>query len=173
MRLSDGVEWTVHCCVLLSAVPDGECLPGARLAEFHGVPGPYLAKHLQALTRAGVLESVPGPNGGYRLARPASEITVLDVVEAIDGPQPAFTCHEIRRRGQAGGLPARDYARPCGIHALMDEADAAWRAPLAATTISDLALQVARTAPPTSAIKAATWFQAIKTSQNSKRGTSA
>src|SRR4051812_50225089 len=66
MRLSEGVEWTVHCCVLLSAVPEGECLPGARLAEFHGVPGPYLTKHLQALTRAGVLASVPGPNGGDR-----------------------------------------------------------------------------------------------------------
>ena len=64
----------------------GAC-PGARLAEYHAVPGPYLAKHLQALTRAGVLESVPGPKGGYRLARPADEITMLEVVEAIDGPR--------------------------------------------------------------------------------------
>jgi Rrf2 family protein len=169
MRLSDGVEWTVHCCVLLSAVPAGECLSGARLAEFHGVPGPYLTKHLQALTRAGVLESVPGPNGGYRLARRPTDISVLDVVEAIDGPQSAFTCHEIRRRGPAGGLPARQYGRPCGIHALMDEADAAWRAPLAATSISDLAVQVARTAPPASMVKAAAWFQDIK-SPKRKRG---
>jgi Rrf2 family protein len=170
MRLSDGVEWTVHCCVLLSAVPEGECLSGARLAEFHGVPGPYLTKHLQALTRAGVLVSVPGPNGGYRLARPPAAITVLEVVEAIDGPEPAFTCHEIRRRGPAGGLPARDYPKPCGIHALMDEADAAWRAPLAATSIADLALQVARTASPTALVKGAAWFQDIK-SQSSKKGT--
>src|SRR3954452_23591901 len=162
MRLSDGVEWTVHCCVLLSAVPEGECLPGARLAEFHGVPGPYLTKHLQALTRAGVLSSVPGPNGGYRLARPAGEITVLQVVEAIDGPEPAFTCHEIRRRGPAGGLPTREYPKPCGIHALMDEGDAAWRAPLAATSIADLALQVARTASPAALVKGAAWFQDIK-----------
>jgi hypothetical protein len=44
----------------------------------------------------------------------------------------------------------------------MDEADAAWRAPLAATTISDLALQVARTAPPASLLKGVAWFQAIK-----------
>jgi Rrf2 family protein len=161
MRLSEGVEWTVHCCVLLAAVPGGHCLPGARLAEFHGVPGPYLAKHLQALTRAGVLESVSGPNGGYRLARAAADITVLDVVEAIDGPEPAFTCSEIRRRGPAGGLPAREYPKPCGIHALMDEADAAWRAPLAATSISDLALQVARTASPKSLVKGAAWFQDI------------
>src|SRR3954471_14695550 len=114
MRLSDGVEWTVHCCVLLSAVPAGECLPAARLAEFHGVPGPYLTKHLQALTRAGVLVSVPGPNGGHHLARPPGENSVLEAGRGTDGPAPAFTAHESRRGGRAGGLPARDYPKPCG-----------------------------------------------------------
>lgn len=161
MRLSDGVEWTVHCCVLLASLPSGQTLPGGRLAEFHGVPAPYLAKHLQALTRSDVLESVPGPGGGYRLARSPAEITVLDVVEAIDGDQSAFTCNEIRRRGPAGGLPAREYARPCGVHAVMDRADAAWRAELTATTISDLARLVARTAPPKATAKAINWFQDI------------
>jgi DNA-binding IscR family transcriptional regulator len=61
MRMSEGVEWTVHCCTVLAMLPAGECLSGARLAEYHAVPAPYLAKHLQALTRAGVLESVSGP----------------------------------------------------------------------------------------------------------------
>jgi Rrf2 family protein len=161
MRLSEGVEWTVHCCVLLALLPGDATLPGARLAEFHGVPGPYLVKHLQALTRAGVLESLPGPRGGYRLARPARDITVLDVVEAIDGAAPAFTCTEIRRRGPAGGMPAREYPRPCGVHVLMDRADTAWRAELGGTTIGDLALEVARTTSPVAATKAATWFQGI------------
>jgi Rrf2 family protein len=161
MRLSEGVEWTVHCCVLLATIPRGATIPGARLAEFHGVPGPYLAKHLQALTRAGVLESVPGPRGGYRLARPGQEITVLDVVEALDGDEPAFSCTEIRRRGPAGGLPAKAYPKPCGIHSLMDRADAAWRTELAGTTISDLALHVARATNPLAAERAATWFQQI------------
>jgi Rrf2 family protein len=159
--LSEGVEWTVHCCVLLATIPPDATLPVARLAEFHGVPGPYLAKHLQALTRAGVLESVPGPRGGYRLARPASTITVLEVVEAIDGREPAFSCTEIRRRGPAGGLPAKAYPRPCGIHVLMDRADEAWRGELAATTVGDLAMHVARTTNPEAAARAATWFQQI------------
>ncbi len=161
MRLSEGVEWTVHCCTLLAVIPEGECLPGSRLAEFHGVAGPYLAKHLQALTRAGILESVPGARGGFRLARPADEITVLDVVEAIDGDQPAFTCTEIRRRGPAGGLPARFYPKPCGIHALMDRADAAWRAELATTTIAQLAVHAAESSAPEAAMKAAQWFQEV------------
>ena len=52
MRLSDGVEWGVHVCVLLAALPDGAALPAAKLAEYHGVPAPYLAKHLQVLAGA-------------------------------------------------------------------------------------------------------------------------
>lgn len=161
MRLSEGVEWTVHCCTLLGTIPAGVCLPASRLAEFHGIPGPYLAKHLQALTRAGVLESIPGPKGGVRLARQATDITVLDIVEAIDGPEPAFTCTEIRRRGPAGGFPASSYVKPCGIHALMNRADDAWRAELAATTVHELALHVAATVPASAAVKAAAWFQAV------------
>src|ERR1700704_2312596 len=101
MRLSDGVEWGVHVCVVLAALPDDAALPAARLAEYHGIPAAYLAKHLQSLSRAGIVESVPGPGGGYRLARPAEKISVLDIVQAIEGSAPAFRCTEIRRRGPA------------------------------------------------------------------------
>ena len=99
MKLSDGVEWGVHVCTLLAAVPPDNALPAAKLAEYHGVPSAYLAKHLQALASAGVFETVKGPRGGYRLARPAAKVTMLDIVEAIDGEEPAFRCTEIRRRG--------------------------------------------------------------------------
>jgi Rrf2 family protein len=161
VRLSEGVEWTAHCCALLALVPPGQCLSGARLAEYHAVAGPYLAKHLQALTRAGVLESVPGPRGGYRLGRPAAEITMLDVVEAIDGPEPAFSCSELRRRGVAGGDPASAYPKPCGIHAVMVRADDAWRRELAATSILELAEHAARSVSPEAATRAVTWFQEV------------
>ena len=60
MRMSDGVEWALHVSAVLVAVPPDKGLTAAKLAEFHGVPGAYLAKHLQALTRAGVFEAVPG-----------------------------------------------------------------------------------------------------------------
>ena len=159
MRMSEGVEWTVHCCTILAMVPEGHCLSGARLAEYHAVAAPYLAKHLQSLTRAGILESVSGPRGGYRLSRPAAEITMLEVVEAIDGPEPAFTCTEIRRRGPAGGLPASAYPNPCGVHAVMIRADEAWRREIAATTIADLAVAAAASATPEAAVRAVTWFQ--------------
>src|SRR3954464_811806 len=157
MRLSDGVEGTVHCCVLLSAVPEGECLSGARLAEFHGVPGPYLTKHLQALTRAGVLVSVPGPNGGYRLARPADDVTVLDVVEAIDGGEAAFRCTEIPRRGPTA-LPDSAYRRRCGIDAVMLQADEAWRRELRSRSIGDVVRSLGQMVPQAAAEKTMAWL---------------
>ena len=160
MRLSDGVEWGAHCCVLLSFLPEGRALPTARLAEFNGVPPAYLAKHLQALSRAGIVEAVTGPGGGYRLARPASAVTMLDVVEAIDGPEPAFRCTEIRRRGPAA-VPAREYRLPCGIHAAMSRADAAWRAELGATSIERLAGGLVESAPPATLTKGWRWLEEV------------
>jgi Rrf2 family protein len=137
MRISEGVEWAVHCCTLLAAVGPGRTLPASRLAEYHEVPPAYLAKHLQALSRAGLVESVPGPRGGYRLARNPAEMTVLDIVEAVEGNEPAFTCTEIRQRGPAGQDPA-SYARPCGIARAMWAAEDAWRAELAKHTVASL-----------------------------------
>jgi Rrf2 family protein len=163
MRLSDGVEWGVHTCTLLATVPPDGALPAAKLAEFHGVPAAYLAKHLQALARAGVLETVKGPRGGYRLARPATEITLLDVVEAIDGDEPAFRCTEIRRRGPAA-MPARYYVNPCGIHAAFDRADEAWRAQLRTTTVADMVMHMLRDITPPALEKGARWLgDAVRT----------
>ena len=157
MKLSDGVEWGVHACAVLAVLPADAALPAARLAEYHGVPSAYLAKHLQALARAGVLVTVKGPRGGYRLARPPADVTVLDVVEAIDGDEPAFRCTEIRRRGPSA-VPAREYRVPCGIHRAFIRADDAWRAELAATTIADLVIGVVHESPRAALEKGARWL---------------
>ena len=158
MKLSDGIEWGIHVTTLLAVLPPEDALPAARLAEFHGVPAAYLAKHLQALSRAGILESVHGPHGGYRLAKPAAEITVLDVVEAIDGTEPAFRCHEIRRRGPAA-QPAAAYPLPCGIHRVMTSADLVWRASLRAVTVADLVTTVANEGDPAGLVAGAKWIR--------------
>jgi Rrf2 family protein len=157
MRISEGVEWGVHCCTLLAVLAPGQTLPATKLAEYHGVPPAYLAKHLQALSRANLVESVPGPRGGYRLARPADQITVLDVVEAIDGDEPAFRCGEIRQRGPAA-MPADCYTRTCGIARTMWAAEAAWKAELRARTVADLVASVVDDAHPESLEKAVTWL---------------
>jgi Rrf2 family protein len=160
MRLSEGVEWGLHCGVLLGFVGPDASLPTARLAEYHGVPGAYLAKHLQAMSRAGILESVQGPGGGYRLARPAADITVLEVVEAIDGRESAFQCAEIRRRGPSA-RPAREYRVPCSIHSLMNRADEAWREELRRVSLADLMGEVVAGGSPKGLEQGARWMQEV------------
>jgi Rrf2 family protein len=160
MRLSEGVEWGLHCAVLLAVMPADAALPTSGLAEYHGVPVAYLAKHLQAMSRAGILVAGTGPRGGYRLARPPADVSVLDVVEAIDGDDPAFECLEIRRRGPAA-VPAREYRTMCGIHRVMVDADEAWRARLARTSIADLAAGVAQDATPKMIEKFGIWLQEV------------
>ncbi len=158
MKLSDGVEWGLHSAALLAALPPGSVLPGKALAEYHGISESYLVKHLQALTAAGVLESVPGPKGGYRLARPAAEITVLDVVDAVEGRQPAFRCTEIRQRGPAG-LEPEVYRLPCAINATMLRAEVAWRQSLRAQTLADMLAGLTQQADPRAIEKALAWLQ--------------
>lgn len=157
MRMSDGVEWGLHCAALLAAIPQEAALAGSALADFHGVSESYLFKHLQALTRAGILESVPGPKGGYRLARRADKITILDIVEAIGGDQPAFRCTEIRQRGPAA-LAASAYRLPCPINAAMQRAEAAWREALRSQTVADLVAGLTRQTDPRSMRKAEAWL---------------
>jgi len=155
--MSNGVEWAIHGCALLSYLVDGQALPAAKLAEFHGVPAPYLAKHMQALVRAGICESVPGPAGGFRLLRPADSVTLLDVTVAIEGDEPAFRCSEIRQRGPTA-QPPHCYTEPCGIAAAMWRAEAAWRRELAAVTVGDIASAIPAMAPPAQVEAGAAWL---------------
>jgi Rrf2 family protein len=157
MRLSEQVEWGLHCATVLGMLPADAALPASGLAEFHGVPAPYLAKALQALSRAGIVGSQPGRRGGYRLLLPAGEISVLDVVEAIEGRQSSFNCTEIRKRGPSR-VPSRLYTPVCAIAATMYRADEAWRAELARTTIADLLLLLSDTIPAQAVAKGTAWF---------------
>ena len=160
MQLGQGVEWALHCCSLLAVIPPDRTLSAGRLAEFHGVPPAYLAKHLQALAQAGMVEAAAGRNGGYRLARPADQITVLDVLDAVEGGEPAFRCTEIRRRGPAR-VGVAEYRQPCGIAVAMERAEAAYRAELERVTIADLVMGAAATISPVAIRKTADWFQEV------------
>ena len=137
MKLSEGVEWGLHCVSVLAALPPGATLPTKALAEYHGLSETYLSKHLQALTNARIIESLPGPRGGYRLLRPPEKITLLEVVEAIDGREPLFRCTEIRQQGPLA-LEPQAYRIPCGIHLAMARAEKAWRDALRSQTLADI-----------------------------------
>ncbi len=148
MKLGDGVEQALHCVLLLANLPPNGVLPASALADYHGVSTSYLLKHLQALAGAGILLSVPGPRGGYRLAREAEQISLLDVVVAVEGPEPAFRCAEIRQRGPSP-LAERFYKPPCAVNVAMQRAEKAYRAELEKVSVASL------NADPRSALGAA------------------
>jgi len=137
-RLGDGVEAALHCAAVLAALPTGKVLSGRDLAALHGLSESYLLKHLRALTAACVTEAVPGPRGGYRLTRPAENISMLDVVEAIDGKGPTYVCREIRQKGDVTTNDRCAYEKNCFIKRRMLEAEALWREALRGQTLQDL-----------------------------------
>ena len=136
MKLSAGVEWALHCCVVLSQAESPVATP--RLAELHGVSKTYLAKHLQSLARAGLVRPSEGRDGGYVLTRAPENVTVLDVVQAVDGEKPAFRCTEIRQQGVLAA-PPEACRSACGVAKVMADAESAWRQSLSSVTIADLA----------------------------------
>ncbi|MEU4714443.1 Rrf2 family transcriptional regulator [Micromonospora purpureochromogenes] len=137
MKMAEGVEWALHSCLNMTWLEPGRAVSAARLAAFYGLPTAYLNKQLQALVRAGILRSVSGPRGGFRLARAAEEITLLDVVTAIEGAEQAFRCAQILRQGP-GGRADVDYRQACLISQAMRRADLAWRRELAGQTLAQL-----------------------------------
>lgn len=137
MKLSEGVEQAIHCVAFLAGLSEDGVLSAAALAELHGVSTSYLLKHLQAPSGAGIVATTPGPRGGYRLAKAPRDISLLDIVLAVEGPAPAFRCAEIRQRGP-NPLPQRYFTKPCQINAAMLKAERAYRAELAKVSVAEL-----------------------------------
>lgn len=83
-----------YATVLMTAVARApqQTHTGQGLAERTHIPVPTAAKLLKALAKAGLLESLRGARGGYRLARPAERITVADVIKALEGPIAVTAC---------------------------------------------------------------------------------
>lgn len=158
MRLSQGVEWAVHGCTLLAPLPPGGALSLAALAEFHGVGRTYMAKQMQLLSRAGIVLTRKGAKGGYALAKPADAISLYDIVRAIEGPGPSFSCTEIRQQGPCG-KPAADCRVPCDIAAAFHAAETAWRQSLSQVTIANMAASAVRTSSPDQIAAVIGWLQ--------------
>ncbi|MEU5883152.1 Rrf2 family transcriptional regulator [Spirillospora sp. NPDC047279] len=159
--MNEGVEWALHSCVNLTWMDDGQAVTAARLAAFYRLPTAYLNKQLQALARAGILTSTSGPRGGFRLARRPEDITLMDVVTAIEGPEEAFRCEEILRQGP-GDHEGVDYRESCVISQAMRRADLAWRRELAGQTVADIKATVERRAPSAPG-DTRNWFANLRT----------
>lgn len=147
-HITISVEYGIHC--LLFLLNAGEAQPSSRdLAELQGVSPSFVAKIFPRLEKAGIVTANEGVQGGYRLARPAEEITVLSIVDAIEGYKPLFACKEIRDRCAVfeGDAPTWATDGICEIHAVMLRAEKSMRDALALETLASLAQTLDTKAP--------------------------
>jgi len=158
---SAGVEYGIHCLIfLVGDYGDSREASVRDLAELQGVPLDYLAKIFTRLAKAKLVVATEGVRGGFKLARPADEISVLDIVNAIDGKKLIFDCREIRGRCALfdGAPPPWALDGPCAVHAVMMTAQKRMEEALAQQTILDLARRVGRKAPAEFGEKLNTWM---------------
>jgi Rrf2 family protein len=86
VRVSAKTDYAIRAALELAAAPDAKPVKGERISKAQAIPLRFLENILMQLRHAGLVESRRGADGGYRLARPASEVTLADVIRAIDGP---------------------------------------------------------------------------------------
>lgn len=106
--LSKQCEYALQAVTYLAAREKQGRVSIKELTSRLDIPSPFLAKILQDLVRKNLLTSLRGPTGGFALARPADSITLLDIVEAIDGTEFTQKC--------VMGFPECSGTHPCAVH---------------------------------------------------------
>ena len=91
LRVTRLTDYATVVLTVLAARP-GDVLSASDLAELAGPEGPTVSKLLKPLAQAGLVEGFRGVHGGYRLARPAAEISLVEIVEAMEGPLAMTEC---------------------------------------------------------------------------------
>lgn len=136
MLYSSGCEYAIRALTYLAGRPPGRHASLAEIAGAQELPQPFLGKLLQDLVRAGMVKSARGPTGGYALAYPADEITLLDVKDAIEGTEDLERC--------AVGLDPCSDETPCPLHDAFKPLRQTIRHYLEETTLEDLSRGLAR-----------------------------
>jgi len=150
MHYSVGVEYALHCLLYLIRPPQEGSLGIKEIAAFQGISETYLSKIFAKLAKAGIIDSVPGVKGGYKLARDPETISFWDVLEAVEGNDPIFSCKNIKERGmlyRQGEVPACVRKEPCTINMVMLEAEERMREYLRSKTLAWLDHEVSRVLP--------------------------
>jgi Rrf2 family transcriptional regulator, iron-sulfur cluster assembly transcription factor len=131
MIYSRSTEYAIRAFVNLAQVPEGKYAMVKQIAEQEGIPTHFLAKILQQLARKGLLRSSKGPTGGFTLRAPAAEISIIQLVEALDGLTDYQKC--------VSGLAECNDDQPCGMHDSWKALRSRIMEYLEQTTIADLA----------------------------------
>ncbi|MBM3147713.1 MAG: Rrf2 family transcriptional regulator [Actinobacteria bacterium] len=94
VRLSTRSRYGLRALLYLSSIEDDRLVPLSQIAAAEQIPAPFLERILGRLREAGLVTARRGVAGGYRLARAPGEVTVADVVSAVEDPRPLLDCLE-------------------------------------------------------------------------------
>ncbi len=132
LRLNRITDYAVVVLTQMVREPDKQ-VTAPQLSEESSVPAPTVAKVLKALAKEGVLASQRGVHGGYRLARPAGDISMLEVIRALEGPVSLTACVD----GAEGDC---DVEQLCPVRGNWDRVNTAIRGALSEVTLEDMAI---------------------------------
>jgi Rrf2 family protein len=130
MRLTRAGEYGVRCILHLAAQPPGTVVKRREIADRMDIPYPFLGKIGPTLAAAGILRIAQGTKGGYALRKPAEDISLLEVVEALDGAILLNDC--LMGEGVCRRSPT------CPVHEVWAEARDNLRRTLGAANFADL-----------------------------------
>jgi Rrf2 family protein len=130
LRFSRTADYGLRAALLIARAPADELVTRHAIARAVDAPPSVLAQALASLVRSGLLAAQAGPRGGYRLARPAAEVSILEVVTAIDGAHQNERC--VLRDG------ACNVEHPCPFHAFFADAQERFSDALRSATLADV-----------------------------------
>lgn len=164
-----GAEYALHSLLIVATCP--EPVSVRDLATYQQIPERFLAKVFTRLKKARLVVGIEGISGGFRLARPAKQIRVMEVLAAVDPGRTLFACGEIRRHCALFGAAAPGWAvsGTCRIHALMLEAEGVLKEYLGSKTLADLVCEFEHKAPVAFLEETGTWFQDRKAVRSHRR----
>jgi Rrf2 family protein len=165
-----GAEYALYSLLIL-ATSDAP-ISVVDLARFQQIPERYLAKVFTRMKDARLVVGTEGIAGGFALARPAADIRVVEVLDAVDPDRKLFACAEIRRNCALFGETPPEWATAgsCRIDLFMTEAERTLRDFLASKTIADLVCEFNCKAPAEFAAESGVWFQERRAGRTSRRG---
>ena len=131
IRLSKQTDYGLRAIRHLAMAPPGEFRSARQIAARYGFPPAFMAKLLQRLARKGLVSSQHGTKGGYQIARPASEITLRAVIEAIEGPSDTDECRHAPAESCPGPEGCASHRPVAAVHRKIAEV-------LERTTLGDL-----------------------------------
>lgn len=133
MKLSTRAEYGIRVLVALAHVEGDRPTSLAGIAKADKLPHAYIEQLVGALRRAGIVTATRGHSGGYRLARPADQISLVDAVRALDGPILEMPC------AGPGDLESCDRPQDCSVHEVFERLHNSLSGMLGATTLAEVA----------------------------------